>query len=176
MWEKLDWLTITGESLSGLVSGVISGLLILGVTYIINIFDNKRKKQAEKEFLLIKEEINSLGELSKVVDENMTTFKSLKIDQDGETTMLIFNKIDKQQSLTADLVYTGVFNEANIQKLHEKYEPIQKILTKFVEEMSISKEEVKITFNPDLLDEVIKMMNDFKREIIVMRKTVYLEL
>ena len=117
MLEQLNWPIIVGESISGLMGGVISGLLILSVTYIINIFDNKRKKQAEKEFLLIKEEINNLGELSKVVDENIDAIKSFKTNQDVETAAFLLEKIAKQQSLTVDLVYTGVFNEANIKKV-----------------------------------------------------------
>lgn len=176
MLEKLNWAIIVGDSISSLTGGVISGLLILIVTYIINIFDYKRKKQAEKEFLLIKEEINNLGELSKVVDENIEALRSFETNQDGETTVFILEKIAKQQSLAADLVYTGVFNEANIKKLHEKYEPIQKILTKLVAEMSINKKELKIITDKDLLDEVIKMMTDFKRDIVVMKKVVFLEI
>ncbi|MGH2086964.1 hypothetical protein ACRCJZ_05300 [Aerococcus urinaeequi] len=176
MLEQLNWPIIVGESISGLTSGVISGLLILSVTYIINIFDNKRKKQAEKEFLLIKEEINNLGELSKVVDENIDALKSFKTNQDVETAAFILEKIAKQQSSTVDLVYTGVFNEANIKKLHEKYGPIQEILANFVVELSINKKELKIMADKDLLDEIIKMMTDFKRDIVVMKKDVFLEI
>lgn len=73
MWEKLDWLTITGESLSGLVSGVISGLLILGVTYIINIFDNKRKKQAELDFIKLKNDLELLTKIDNILDEYLYT-------------------------------------------------------------------------------------------------------
>lgn len=176
MLEQLNWPIIVGEAISGLMSGVISGLLILSVTYIINIFDNQRKKQAEKEFLLIKEEINNLGELSKVVDENIMLLKSFKKNQVDETSILNLQKLPKQLFLTVELIYTGVFNEDNMNILHEKYEPIQASLIKFVEEMSTNDKGSKLISDKDLLNEIIKMMTDFKRDIIVMKKNIYLEL
>ncbi|WCG38424.1 hypothetical protein PML80_03630 [Aerococcus urinaeequi] len=176
MLEQLNWPIIVGESISGLMGGVISGLLILSVTYIINIFDNKRKKQAEKEFLLIKEEINNLGELNKVIDENIMVLKSFKRKQENETSILNLQKLPKQLFLTVELIYTGVFNEDNMKILHEKYEPIQESLIRFIEEMSTDDKDSKIISDKDLLNEIIKMMTDLKREIIVMKKNIYLEL
>ena len=165
MWEKLDWLTITGESLSGLVSGVISGFLILGVTYIINIFDNKRKKQAEKEFLLAKEEIKNVGELRKRVDDCLILIDEIKkSDSEVSRNTKIKNILDNSL-LIIELIYMGMFNDENFELLSKENEPIHENILK----ISVKKDD-------DLLDTITEQLIAFKITLMRIKKVMYLKI
>ena len=153
------------ESLSGLVSGVISGFLILGVTYIINIFDNKRKKQAEKEFLLAKEEIKNVGELRKRVDDCLILIDEIKkSDSEVSRNTKIKNILDNSL-LIIELIYMGMFNDENFELLSKENEPIHENILK----ISVKKDD-------DLLDTITEQLIAFKITLMRIKKVMYLKI
>lgn len=176
MWEQLNWPTIIGESISGLVGGIISGILILGVTYIINTFDNKRRKEAEKEFLLTKEEIKNIGEIRKIVDKNLLMLQELRSSNDFDVILLTLKNTLENQILINELMFTGMFNEDNIKFLREKYKPIDQNLITISNNLKITDKNIDIKKDRDLLETTIKQLTDFRLELVIKKKEVYLDI
>lgn len=75
MCIDLNWPTIIGESISGIAGGLVSGLLILKATNRINQKNDRIKKQAEIDFIKLKNDLELLIEIDNVLDEYLYTLE-----------------------------------------------------------------------------------------------------